>query len=219
MKEQKTLRGLSNMKKRKYGFGVKRVTGDRYNHARVMFCKKYSTGEVEWVGYIEFQQNRGKDMYYGGDYKLWRGDSDDLKGMHYILKDLEKAGVYVDSLKLESLLEYLKENYHRFIYDRRVKSIVRIDNVKPLNKRRYMAWTQNNRCIFAVLAENKETAREQLIEKVEKELEIPALGERYRKRYGKWLDNKEVKLDRPRTEKQRPDTRSVEEILKIERGE
>lgn len=203
------------MKKRKYGFGVSKDDSGAYNHVRIKFCKKIR-GSFEWVGYIDYQQAKGKNRFYAPSVRLFSGKFREVKAMNYIVEDLKEAGFKINnysSSALEDILEYVKENYHRYVYDKRVNDIVRIDRVKDINLYRFLAKKENNHTFVSVLAYNQEEAKEKLIKKIKEELKHNPYN---KKELEEWLKNKRIEADNINTA---PCIDSAEKILGLQGGE
>lgn len=174
-----------------YGLGVRNVD-DEYSHLDIKFCAKYNN-QYEWVGRIMYQTSNSSDTLYGGTLDLM-GFGDKLFYLKYFYKIIEdiKKNVGGWGYNIEELLEYIKENYRRYIYDNREMDIIRIDKVKSFKYSRYMAW-HNSQCLDAVIEEDINKAKKKLKNKAKKHIE----NKDYKyEEYENWLENgRKVVLD------------------------
>jgi len=204
--------------KRNKGFRVKKVksTSGIYELARVFFCyKRQYDDNYKWAGFVEYQRKPGEQRYYGGSINLQGDEIHSLNYLNKIMNDIDK-NVNGWQRDIKELLEYLENNYNRFVYDDREYEIIKINDVKPLEHQRYMLKDKDNKnCILSCIAKDRKAAIRGFKKKIGNILQEGSTW--YDINYlADWLKNPKVILDR---RNKAPEIGNIYEILGIETEE
>jgi hypothetical protein len=202
--------------KRNKGFNVNLTSQHGYDMAEILFCVKKKYGdEYTWIGKIRYQKKSNKDeAFYGGHIRFLGDDVYELNYLNKIMNDIKKN---VNNWKssLEDTLDYITNNYNRYIHDEREYAIIKFNEVKNVEYNRYMLRDEKkNRCILSCIAKNEECAISEFKKQIGKFLQegstwydLNLLAD--------WLKNPKVELD---THNKAPKLKGIYEILGIEKS-
>lgn len=200
--------------KNKKGFNVSFEKSGRFNILKINFCaKKHQDSHYIWIGNIEFQQNAGEDEFYGGRVNVEGGKFFEIEMMYKIIKDI-KENVSLWSSDFDALLEYIKNNYHRCIFDAREQQIIRVKDMREKELKRYMLQNRKG-CIADILAKTEEEALEGMVKEVKAGLEKNIYREKIKKFLQEWLKKPHVNLDNSSLNNE---LKSIDEIIYPERS-